>query len=250
MSVSPADGEKDIDAMGGIATRQTTPITIGKAAVLFVDHCRVAKALSTHTLRAYGSDLADFAHFTGHRVLATTIDRVAIRAYGRMLLDDRQLKATTVKRRIATMKVFFQWMEREEHVPLSIFHRLAFSIRIPRQLPRALRRQEIRDLLLAAQAAATNERPSYDSVLMHFVLVTLYMTGLKVGELVSARRADLAPEEGSLRVRGKGNRERRVYLSGASARNVISTYLATQKAPTVDGFLLTITCVRAHHRRG
>lgn len=213
--------------------------TLRKAAALFVDHCRVARALSIHTLRAYTADLADFSEFTGTCTPVIAIDRTTIRSYARMLLDARKLKETTVRRRIATMKVFFRWMEREEHIPLSIFHRLDFSIRVPRQLPRALDRREIRDLMAVADIAATGKQPSYDALLMHFTLVVLFVTGLRIGELVAARLCDLVPDEGALRVRGKGNRERRVYLSGRRARTAMGVYLAARDAAAgADGYLL------------
>lgn len=224
----------------GVSVRRSAGTTTRVAANLFVDHCRVAKALSVHTLRAYAGDLDDFIAFIGGRAAVTTIDRTAIRAYARTLLDVRGLKETTVKRRIATMKVFFRWMEREEHVPLSVFHRLDFSIRVPRQLPRALDRREIRDLLAVAEIAASRDRPSYDALLMYFIVVVLFMTGLRISELVSARLSDLVPDEGALRVRGKGNRERRVYLSGNQARTVMGVYLATRESSSgTDEYLLT-----------
>lgn len=223
------------------SSQRSAVLTTGNAAGLFVDHCRVAKALSVHTLRAYAADLKDFTAFVGGRAAVTAIDRTAIRTYARTLLEARGLKETTVRRRIATMKVFFRWMEREEHVSLSVFHRLDFSIRIPRQLPRALDRLESRALFAAAEIAATKERASYDALLMHFALVVLFMTGLRVSELVSAKRGDLAREEGALLVRGKGNRERRVYLSGNLARTVMGIYLAARDSSSGPGGYLLST---------
>jgi integrase/recombinase XerD len=213
--------------------------TLASAAVQFVDHCRVAKALSPHTLRAYSSDLADFARFSGAGARVARIDRAAVRTYARSLLDDRDLKETTVRRRIATLKVFFRWLEREEYVPLSVFHRLEFSIRTPRLLPRALERREIRDLLAVAKRCARADKPTHDSVLIHFALVVLFTTGLRISELVSARLSDLDPNEGLLRVRGKGNRERRVYFSGSDAKSAMNLYLATRdQSSGSDGYLI------------
>lgn len=229
------------DSSVATAASQLHAMTIAEAASIFVEHCHVAKALSVHTLRAYTTDLADFTAFVGPDAQVTSIDRAGIRAYARLLLGDRGLKATTVKRRIATMKVLFKWLEREDQVPVSVFHNLDFALRIPRRLPRALDRAEIRQLLaFAANATAEGGEVDYETLLMRFVLVVLFVTGLRINELVSAHLRDLTPEEGALRVRGKGDRERRVYLSGDRARTLVGEYLTARNAlASPDGHLVT-----------
>src|SRR5260221_13936156 len=130
------------------APRQTGPTT-ATTVCAFLNHCRVAKGLSACTLRAYKSDLADFERSIGSGTTISEVDRDRIRSYVRVLLD-RGLKQTTIKRRVATLKVLFRWLEQEGLVPLSVFHRLDLSIRLPRRLPRALDPEDMRPLLRAA----------------------------------------------------------------------------------------------------
>ena len=80
----------------------TSAITVSTAASRFVEHCRVAKHLSPHTLRAYTSDLGHFAAVVGGTASIQEVDREAVRHYASILLDEKRLRATTVKRRIAT----------------------------------------------------------------------------------------------------------------------------------------------------
>jgi integrase/recombinase XerD len=228
---------------GGPANRPRQ--MLAKQAALFLDHCRVAKALSVHTLRAYRSDLDDLIAHVGGSVPVADIHRDTVRTYARLLLDVRRLKQATVKRRIATVKVFFRWMEREEHVQLSLFRDLEFAIRIPRRLPRALDRREIATLLERSRADAAADREHYDGLLMHFVVVALFMTGLRISELVTAKLEDVVAEDGALRVRGKGNRERRVYISGDTGRRVMTLYLSARESMGAHGRLLVMKGGRA-----
>jgi site-specific recombinase XerD len=197
----------------------------------FLNHCRVAKGLSACTLRAYKSDLADFERSIGSETTISAVDPDGVRSYVRVLLE-RGLKETTIKRRVATLKVVFRWLEREGLVPLSVFHRLDLSIRLPRRLPRALDPEDMRRLLRAAASRVQRAggRIAYEDMLSHFLVVALFTTGLRVGELVSINVADVSVRESAIQVRGKGNRERKVYLPGRQALLSLGRFLAARKA--------------------
>lgn len=216
-------------------------ITAAKATADFLDYCRTGRGLAEHTMRAYASDLTDFLRHTGRRKCVAAIDREAIRVYVRAL-QDRKLKETTIRRRLATLKLLFRWLEDEEVVPLSVFHRLNLAIRLPRRLPRALRNGEIRALLRARERRSRCIGPeaTYRAMFLHFVVVALFTTGLRVGELVDVRLADIDIEEGSIHVRGKGNRERRVYMSGSQALAVMRRFASARRRlhPTIDHLLV------------
>ena len=217
-------------------------VTVSHAARRFLDHCRVAKRLSPHTLRAYASDLTDFSTVVGRKANVRMIDREAILNYVRWLIDTRGLADATVRRRTATLKVLFRWLEREDIVALSVFHRFDLNIRPPRRLPRALPSIDMRRLLRASaigRGTGDGDQRHWHLV-MRFAIVTLFETGLRIGELVSLCVGDAFPEEGALQVRGKGNRERRVYLTGLEARKLFARYLDARgrAASESDQFLV------------
>lgn len=202
----------------------------------FLDHCRISKRLSANTLRAYETDLTDFLRNMGKDALVTSIDRDRLRHYARTLFDAKGLKESTVKRRMAALKVMFRWLERDEIIELSPFHRLELSIRLPRRLPRALSVDEMRRLLNAAERDLTY---GHDEVVMHFAIICLFVTGLRVGELAGVGLAEVDSRESSILVRGKGNRERRVFLTGGDAIQALNTYLtARDKVATASERLL------------
>jgi Site-specific recombinase XerD len=101
----------------------------------------------------------------------------------------------------------------------------------------------MRALLLKAEYEVKHppgEDP-YDALTTHFVVVALFTTGLRVGELTEARLLDVSLTDGSLGVKGKGNRERRVYMPGARAARVLANFLARRSvhAGASDRLLVT-----------
>jgi len=76
---------------------------------------------------------------------------------------------------------------------------------------------------------------------MHFIIVVLFVSGLRIGELTGVHLYDVQEGEGIILVRGKGNRERRIYLSGPDARELLSQYLRTRKQIKSDAELLLIS---------
>lgn len=213
-------------------------ITLQTSIRRFLDHCRVGKRLSPHTLRAYSVDLAAFSTFAGGERFIGTVTRDTLRDFARALFDEGGLKETTVKRRMAALKVMFHWLERDEVIDLSPFHRLDLTIRLPRRLPRALTVDEIRRLLIAAEAEARSG--GHLAILLHFAIVTLFATGLRVGELTAVHLGDVDASEGTIVVRGKGNRERKVYLPPGHALRTLVAYLRARKKmrPDHDHLLL------------
>lgn len=214
----------------GMMLEDPTDVDIAEAGSRFLDHCLIGKRLAAHTLRAYEADLRDFAAYLGKMVLVQDIAREDVLEYARQLLELRKLSAATVKRRLATLKVWFRWMECEDLIPISIFHRLEFSIRIPKRLPRALDREEMRRLLRTTESAVERRNGRrYEARLLHLAVVVLFTTGLRIGELVSVHLEDVSVSDGTVKVNGKGNRERRVYLPGPKAISVMEEFLVLRR---------------------
>jgi site-specific recombinase XerD len=200
------------------------------------------RGLASNTLRAYDSDLKEFQERLGRSTLVDQVRRNHLQELAAYLLDEKGLKATTVRRRLATLKVFFRWLEFQGTIPLSPFHRLNFCIRLPKRLPRALDSSEMRLLLRRAdtevRGAAGEARA--EASLMQFSVTALFTTGLRIGELVAARVADVSLPDAAIQVCGKGNRERRVYLPGLQATTVLARFLSARRRldPSTDLLLV------------
>ena len=217
---------------------------LNETANLFLSHCRHTKNLSEHTLRAYDIDLAEFQRFTDQKYTIHECDRELIRDYLRYLFEERGLKATSIKRRIACLKAMFGWLEDELILEKNPFQRLPLKIRLPARLPRTLTRSELNRLLRAPIKAlgishrkAYSERAFKEAVTSRqgFIQLTtllslelLFATGARVSELAQIRISDINLEEGIIKIKGKGNRERQVFLPDEPIHRLIRTYLITR----------------------
>lgn len=112
---------------------------------------------------------------------------------------------------LAALRGYFKDRARQSDGPASPF--LGLDIQLPRtrSLPRALSRQETIKLAKAARRTLTPRAGREARVLAAGVL-TLTSVGLRIGELAQLRRGDFHAGDGGLHVRGKGNRERRVFI--------------------------------------
>jgi integrase/recombinase XerC len=185
----------------------------------FLEHLARERNLSPQTVRAYAVDLVELGAFLEeHGRGALEADTPLLRAYlGR--LRRRQLSRATLARRMASLRTFYRWLVERGLLPGSP----AAALRAPRRertLPRFLDR-ETATRLVTAPASGTSALAPRD----HAILETLYSTGARVTELVGMSIGDLDLGSGTVRVRGKGNRERLTVL-GEPAVAAIRTYLA------------------------
>lgn len=203
------------------------PTSLQKHVEQFLEHCRNSRRLALHTTRAYASDLADFGNRMGPDASSREVSRENLLEYIKHLNDERRLKAATVRRRIATLKVFFRWLTRKDERSTNPFDRADISIRLPRRLPRALETQEMRQLLKRARTEAAGRATAnqYNALLLEFVVVALFTTGLRIGELTAVTIPDVSIADKAIRVRGKGDRERTVYFAGAKATGILGAFL-------------------------
>jgi integrase/recombinase XerC len=132
----------------------------------------------------------------------------------------RAVTPTTLARKLASVRAFFGWLERETLVRKNPASMLA-SPKLRRKLPRFVAASAAGEIMEAPAAAAVGEvERARDTALLE----VLYGSGLRVSELVGLDLSHLALEESSLRVLGKGKKERIVPL-GSVAKGAVERYL-------------------------
>jgi integrase/recombinase XerD len=207
---------------GGRGASQNGPALRVEVAA-FVEHCRVARGLSVHTLRAYASDLRLFSLEVGADTRPHDISRECVRAHFRALKDKRSAGPATIRRRAATLKSFFRWLVESGRVSTSPLQGLGLGIRLPKRLPKALDRADLRRLIRTVETPACGGAvSSQECPLLRAIVLTMLATGVRVSELVAVRIEDVSLEDRSILIHGKGNRERRVYVAGPAALRSIS----------------------------
>ena len=225
----------------------------------FLAHCRFSRNLSENTLRAYTIDLAEFAAYFGASRAVADCSRADLRGFLQHLFDTRGLKETSVKRRMACLKVMFRWLETEESIPLSPFHLMSLGIRLPKRLPRALTEREVQAIIATLTQRlglpANNgyhRRPieravqngKFNDLITLVAIEIMVTTGVRVGELTAIRLADIDLAEATIRIIGKGDRERRVFLVDRDLANLVTAYLAVRAPLAITEHLLVTSIGR------
>src|SRR5579872_4337443 len=172
----------------------------------FLEYLRVRRRAAENTIQSYGLDLADFMSWCDQRAVSSwsEVDRNLLRSWlGSM--NREGYAASSISRKLSAVRSLFRYLELErklEQNPLSL-------VKAPKQvkyLPSVLTVEEVERLL------AQPDRDAPTGVRDHAALEVLYSTGLRVGELLSITLSDVDWEGRSIRVRGKGNKERIVLL--------------------------------------
>ena len=194
-------------------------MTLDAALTLFLSHCRYEKNLSPKTVRAYEIDLQQLAAHLRKGVEdpigVAFIDKAALRHYIQSLFGTNADK--TIKRKVATVKVFFHFLEREDVIAINPFRKMEVRIREARRLPRTISLTDLRSLLRYLYALKDSLR-RHDTqahrraVRDIAVLELLFATGARVTEVCSVKVVDVDLRNGSVRILGKGARERIIQL--------------------------------------
>jgi integrase/recombinase XerD len=224
-------------------------MTLAEATAQFLFHCRYEKNLSAKTLKAYTTDLRQMDEFlaAGRQVDAVAeIGKTELRGYIRHL--HASLAERSVKRKLATTKSLFHFLEREDAIPVSPFRKMDVRIREAKRLPRTIPIDQItrlfQHLYSARDAAAPGGQRRETLVRDLAVLEALFATGARVAEVCTLAPDDVDLTRGRIRILGKGARERVVQLCHPQAVAALREY----RRQTRGGGSAWFFCNRAGRR--
>lgn len=204
----------------------------------FGNHCRSVLTLSKDTVRAYETDIRNAERFFGVARRLDEITRDDLRGFVRYLREERRYTETSIKRRVASLKLLFRWATRETVIAASPFDTLDERIRLPKRLPRALDRHDA-DLL--RRAVAPSIKDGFDELAAKTGIQLLLGTGIRVAELSNIRISDISLSDRCIRITGKGNRQRLVYLLSPQLFTSLDDYLSKRQEVWLDRNQLFIT---------
>lgn len=188
----------------------------------YLGHVRHERGYSEHTVDAYASDLADLARFAEEQGVASVggVDLDLLRDW-LWVATERGLARATVARRAASARGFCAWLERTGAVAVDPAARLR-APRTKRSLPRVVAVPAVTALIEGLQLAAVDG----DAVAVRdlAVIELLYACGLRVSELVGLDLDDVDRGNRTVRVIGKGSKER-VVPYGAPAAAALDRYV-------------------------
>lgn len=219
---------------------------LSQAREQYVRWLLVTRDLSPHTIRAYDSDIAAFERHLGPRASVGDIDRNRLVTF----VEDQRgagLSATSIRRRASGLRGFCRWLIARGVLDGDPWAETTVAVGRSRKLPRFVSAYELDRLLLHLRNSAglngghaTNDvlaRPHESTTLLAVALMVA--TGVRVNEAVSIRCADVDLPGRTVRILGKGHRERQVFLTNDWIKGLTRAYLQTRSALGVEhGHLL------------
>src|SRR5882757_3290649 len=188
----------------------------------FLSYLELERGLSRNTLNAYRTDLFQYGEYLSAHHLDALKARPA--AVGEFLAElatggpERPpVSSATIHRKAACLRSFYKHLRRDELIADDPTASLA-APRRSKKLPHVLNYAEVQKLLAAPQGAEPT------AVRDRALLEVMYACGLRASETIGLEVADIEMEEGFLRARGKGSKERLVPL-GRQAIAAINGYL-------------------------
>lgn len=201
----------------------------------YLDHLAVERGLSDHTLDAYRRDLGRYVAFLRSRGMseAAQVDEGVVRSFLASISastygpDERPFRATSVARTLSSVRSFHRFLVREGVTDRDPAGGVV-QPKLPRSLPHPLTVDEIGRLLEAPDGATPAGQRD------RAILELLYGSGLRISELTGLDVDDLDLEAGSVRVLGKGGKEREVPI-GRYGREAVATYLVRARPSFATG---------------
>jgi len=196
---------------------------LNEVIVKYLKVCEYQKNLNWKTIKAYRIDLQYFsAYLTGN---LKNINRNIISEY---IMDmHKKYKVKSIKRKIASIKSFCNYLENEEILEINPFLKLRFKLREPRLLPKTMSLKVIESILKVAHQEIKNSESPYQfkyNLRNAVIIELLFATGMRVSELCGLNLSDIDIAEGIFKIYGKGSKERVIQISNSSVLDVLKRY--------------------------
>lgn len=201
----------------------------------FLRYLQVERNYSGHTLIAYQTDLDQFLTFLEaeqHSLLIQDVSLSDLRGYLAMLFSSG-LSKKSISRKVASLRAFFRYARRSGIIGVNPAVSLTFP-KTGRTLPEFLSEDAITRLM--AQPDVTHWKGLRDRL----ILELFYSTGIRLSELTGLKLTDYEPVHQTIRVWGKGSKNRIVPV-GTSCAHLLSEWLGTRKSLAPGTDLLFIT---------
>ncbi len=197
------------------------PSALASCVEEFVSYLDSERGRSRHTVAAYRSDVDSLLRHAAERGVLDVAD-LELDDVRSWLAEVRHVggSSATLARRASVARVFTAWAWRTGRVPTDVGGRLSVP-KVARALPDVLTTGQAADVLAGAEAAAANDDPV--AVRDLAVLELLYATGIRVAELCGLDLGDVDDERRTVRVLGKGDKERTVPF-GTPAAAALETW--------------------------
>lgn len=190
----------------------------------YLNYCSLQKKLSSKTLKAYTIDLNQFLAFSSET--PDPFERTHLTTYIRSL--SQQYKPKSAKRKVAALKAFCSYLVYEDILKLHPFSKIRTSFREPALLPKTIPLDTIQTLLKTTYHIKEDSHltaKQHCHILRDIaVLELLFATGIRVSELSFLKPEDINFTDKTLKIYGKGARERILYIENPDVIEALQVY--------------------------
>jgi integrase/recombinase XerC len=200
------------------------PITYQKALQFFLDYLKFQKRYSQHTIISYQNDLVsffDFIQLTFGDTSLADIKATFVRSW-LASLKEQGMEAKSITRKISTLKSFFKYQLKEQVIALSPMGTI-ISPKINKRLPQFVDKTDINTLFSYVEFP-DDWQGRTDRVLLQL----FYNTGIRQAELVGLKENQVDGYKKSIKVLGKGNKERIIPIS-PELLELLKAYMANKR---------------------
>lgn len=190
----------------------------------YLEYCQNQKRLDLKTLKAYRIDLKQF-----HSALSITkTNQITSEILEKYIANLHQTyKPKTVKRKIASLKAFFRYLEYKEIIDRNPFNRIQVKFREPTILPKTIPLQTVETFLSAIYTQRSTAPTPYqkrNALRDAAVIELLFATGMRITELCSLKALDVNLYEKTILIYGKGSKERKLQIGNDDVINILQEY--------------------------
>ncbi|MBR3835034.1 MAG: tyrosine-type recombinase/integrase [Lachnospiraceae bacterium] len=190
----------------------------------YLTYCKEQKRLDNKTLKAYRIDLTQFNQL----VETNEITKLNVEVLEKYIATLHQtFKPKTVKRKIASAKAFFHYLEYKDILQINPFHKMQIRFREPVILPKTIPLSTMEQLLITMYDALENAASTYQKrkTLMDITIVELlFATGIRISELCKLKSSDIDFTTNTIIIFGKGSKERRLQIVNDNVCSIIARY--------------------------
>lgn len=190
----------------------------------YLEYCQIQKRLDEKTLKAYRIDLRQFSeHFSKTDIYHISSD----------LLEDyiatlhQKYKPKTVKRKIASVKALFHYLEYKDILERNPFYKMQIRFREPTILPKTIPLYIVELFLRTIYEQRNSAKTIYqkrNALRDVAVIELLFATGMRISELCSLNKNDVDLHDGIILIYGKGDKERRIQLCNDDVIHILAEY--------------------------
>lgn len=190
----------------------------------YLEYCKSQKCLDAKTLKAYRIDLRQFSD-QNPNLNITEITSEILEQYIAQLHE--QYKPKTVKRKIASAKALFHYLNYKKIINHNPFNKILIHFREPVKLPKTIPLHIVETFLYTIYEQRKNAKTPYqrrNALRDVAVAELLFSTGMRISEFCSLKVNDINLCDGTILIYGKGSKERRIQIGNESVLNILTEY--------------------------